>query len=135
MRRPTAIVALAAVIALGVTACAPSAPGTPPEILLFAGNGSSPNDVAAVKTILIANHLAYATATTSQLNRMTEAQLASYRLLIIPGGNFIAISDGLAPSTARHAVHDAGERGPCLCAHAHRCGAPSEGVGALLMRA
>ncbi len=68
-------------------------------ILLFNGAGTSPNDVTAVKTILDSNHLRYSTANSSQLNEMSESQIRAYRLLIVPGGNFIDIGNSLNPST------------------------------------
>jgi glutamine amidotransferase-like uncharacterized protein len=68
-------------------------------ILLFKGKGTSPNDVAAVETILNGNHLSYSTVNSSHLNAMGEAQLRGYRLLIVPGGNFIDIGKGLTSST------------------------------------
>jgi glutamine amidotransferase-like uncharacterized protein len=69
------------------------------SILLFDGTGTSPNDVAAVKTILNNNHLDYSTVNSSQLNKMGESQLREYRLLIVPGGNFIHIGKSLSSST------------------------------------
>lgn len=71
----------------------------PASILLFNGTGTSRNDVAAVEAILAAGHLDYATATSSQLNRMSESSLRDYRLLIVPGGNFVDIGNGLTSST------------------------------------
>ena len=68
-------------------------------ILLFNGTGTSPNDVAAVETILNSKHLNYGTVNSLQLNQMGESQLQAYRLLIVPGGNFIEIGNGLTPST------------------------------------
>ena len=68
-------------------------------ILLFNGTGTSPNDVAALETILSSNRLNYATVNSSQLNEMGEAQMRGYRLLIIPGGNFVDIGNGLTPGT------------------------------------
>jgi len=91
--RPLPIAALA----LSLAACA--TPG-PAPILLFAGSGTSPNDVAAVEGILRDHHLAYSTANSFQLNRMTESGLQSYRLLIIPGGNFETIGKRLSPAAA-----------------------------------
>jgi glutamine amidotransferase-like uncharacterized protein len=79
-------------------------------ILLFNGTGASPNDVAAVETILNLNHLSYSTANSSQLNEMNESQLRGYRLLIIPGGNFIDIGKSLSSSTAAN-IHNAVENG------------------------
>jgi glutamine amidotransferase-like uncharacterized protein len=67
---------------------------------LFAGSGTSPHDVAAIETVLKANHLSYATATSGQLNGMSASQLRAYRLLIVPGGNFEQIGKGLTASTA-----------------------------------
>jgi glutamine amidotransferase-like uncharacterized protein len=80
------------------------------QILLFNGTGASPNDVAAVETILESNHLKYSTANSSQLNRMSESQIRAYRLLIIPGGNFIDMGNSLNPGTARN-IHNAVQHG------------------------
>jgi glutamine amidotransferase-like uncharacterized protein len=66
-----------------------------PEILLFNGSGTSPNDVKAVEVVLRARHLGYATVNSDELNGMSEGRLGSYRLLIIPGGNYITIGNGL----------------------------------------
>ena len=67
-------------------------------ILLFNGTGTSPGDVAAIESILNRNHLKYSTASSSQLNQMDEAQLRGYRLVIVPGGNFIDIGNSLTSS-------------------------------------
>jgi glutamine amidotransferase-like uncharacterized protein len=87
-----------------------SAAATPtPPILLFNGTGTSPNDVAAVETILKSNHLNYSTVNSSQLNEMGESQIRGYRLLIVPGGNFIDIGNSLTASTSaniRNAVRN-----------------------------
>jgi glutamine amidotransferase-like uncharacterized protein len=94
-------------ISIASTACTP-APGIAP-ILLFNGNGTSANDVAAVETVLNGNHLKYSTANSSQLNRMSESQIREYRLLIVPGGNFVDIGNSLTSSTTaniRNAVQN-----------------------------
>ena len=78
-------------------------------ILLFNGTGTSPNDVAAVETILNSNRLPYSTANSSQLGRMGESQIRRYRLLIVPGGNFIHIGTNLTSSATaniRNAVQN-----------------------------
>jgi glutamine amidotransferase-like uncharacterized protein len=78
-------------------------------ILLFNGTGASPNDVAAVEAILKNNHLSYSTAKSSQLNRMDQSQIRQYRLLIVPGGNFVEIGNSLTPGATaniRKAVQD-----------------------------
>ena len=83
-------------------AAAPSRPRTSAEtapILLFNGTGTSPNDVAAVETILSSNRLNYSTVNSSQLNEMGESQMQGYRLLIVPGGNFVDMGNSLTAST------------------------------------
>src|SRR5262245_31791762 len=60
----------------------------PPPVLLFDGTGSSRSDVAAIESLLAENGLAYETASSSRLDEMGEVELAAYRLLIIPGGDF-----------------------------------------------
>jgi glutamine amidotransferase-like uncharacterized protein len=80
-------------------------------ILLFNGTGTSPNDVAAVETILDVNHLTYATVNSSQLDAMDEPAIRAHRLLIVPGGNFVEIGNGLTPATTanvRHAIEHGG---------------------------
>jgi len=83
----------------------PATSGTAP-ILLFVGTGTSPNDVLALTSLLESNHLAYATATSRQLNEMGESQLRAYQLLIIPGGNFIEMGASL-DSTTTTSIHNA----------------------------
>jgi glutamine amidotransferase-like uncharacterized protein len=77
-----------------------------PTVLLFIGTGTSSGDVAAVKTILGNLKLTYATATSSQLNGMTETALKAYKLFLMPGGNAITISKSLS-ATAKTNVHNA----------------------------
>jgi glutamine amidotransferase-like uncharacterized protein len=79
------------------------------SILLFNGTGTSPNDVAAIETILSSNHLNYAMVNTEQLNGMGGQQVRAYRLLVVPGGNFILMGNNLTAGTAaniRNAVHN-----------------------------
>ena len=78
-------------------------------ILLFDGTGTSPGDVAALETILNNNQLDYSTVNSSRLNAMSESQLRKYRLLIVPGGNFIHLGNSLTPNTTaniRNAVQN-----------------------------
>ncbi len=79
-------------------------------ILLFTGVGTSQNDVAAVETILNGNHLNYLAVNSSQLNQMSESQIRGYRLLIVPGGNFIDMGKSLTASTAAN-IHRAVQNG------------------------
>lgn len=68
-------------------------------VLLFTGTGTSVNDVAAIESILERNHLNYSTASSPQLNAMTESQISQFRLVIVPGGNFIDMGNSLTAST------------------------------------
>jgi glutamine amidotransferase-like uncharacterized protein len=108
--RRVPIVGLLAFISLALTGCARPAPGSDPSILLFNGAGTSANDVAAVETILHDNHLAYTTVSSARLNEMGESQLMAYRLMIVPGGNFITMGDSLTPGTTAN-IHNAVQGG------------------------
>jgi glutamine amidotransferase-like uncharacterized protein len=101
---------LAALVSFTATACSPPASNRAAPILLFNGAGTSPDDVAAVEAILTDNGLEYAKVDSWKLNRMSAAQLMAYRLMIIPGGNFIAIGKGLTSSTTAK-IHDAVQGG------------------------
>jgi hypothetical protein len=120
------IVASIDILSSCLTACGSRSPSSgAPLILLFNGRGTSPNDVAALETILNENHFSYATATSGQLNGMSESQLRAYRLLIVPGGNFEQIGTGLTSSTTAN-VRNAVGRGVNylgICAGAFFAGA------------
>jgi glutamine amidotransferase-like uncharacterized protein len=77
---------------------APPAVHAPP-ILLFTGTGTSPNDVAAIETILNQNNLGYARVTSEHLDAMNQSQIQAYRLLIVPGGNFVDMGNSLTAGT------------------------------------
>jgi glutamine amidotransferase-like uncharacterized protein len=98
------------VVSFTLTACDQPAPSNRAPILLFAGSGTSAGDVAAVERILKDNHLEYSTATSRQLNGMSASQLMAYRLMIVPGGNFIDMAGSLTPSTTAN-IHDAVQGG------------------------
>jgi glutamine amidotransferase-like uncharacterized protein len=87
---------LLAILAVG---CASSEPIAAP-ILLFDGHGTSPGDVAAIEEILRDNGLAYSTANSSRLNSISESQLKTYQLLVVPGGNFEVMGNSITPGTA-----------------------------------
>ena len=85
-----------------ISACGPrsaSSSGSAAPILLFTGTGTSSGDVAAIETILDSSHLNYSTVNSFQLNWMAESQIAGYRLLIVPGGNFVQMGKGLTAGT------------------------------------
>jgi glutamine amidotransferase-like uncharacterized protein len=78
-------------------------------IILFNGIGTSPNDVEAVKNILSLSHLDFALVNSTQLNELETNQLGKYKLIIIPGGDFIDMGKGLTGETTnkiQKAVHD-----------------------------
>jgi glutamine amidotransferase-like uncharacterized protein len=110
MPRFAVVLAAATVLAGGVAACDAPQPNAAASILLFDGTGTSPNDVAAVKAILRDNKLGYATANSAQLNSMGDSALRAYRLLIVPGGNFITMGDSLTPATLA-SIHGAVQGG------------------------
>jgi len=64
------------------------------RVLLFNGIGTSRNDVAAIETLLEKNQIAYSTASSAQLDEMSAARLRNYRLIIIPGGDYLGICGG-----------------------------------------
>lgn len=72
----------------------------PTSILLFNGRGTSPNGVAAIEDVLRETGLRYSTANSSQLDALSESELKTYRLVVIPGGNFEDIGNGLATGTS-----------------------------------
>lgn len=104
MRRILLLPALLSAIAVTVCGCrndsaAPPNSGGNVPILLFSGRGTSPGDVAAMQTVLKNAHLTFSAVNSSQLDQISEAQLREYRLLIIPGGNFIKIGEGVSSNT------------------------------------
>lgn len=62
----------------------------------------------AIEAVLKGRDLNYAMADSAQLNGMSEAELAAFRLMIVPGGNYLAIGASLttnATTNVRNAVH------------------------------
>jgi glutamine amidotransferase-like uncharacterized protein len=101
---------IAALVLISSTACGVRIDhGGSAPILLFNGSGASANDVAAVEAILDNNHLSYSTANSSQLNQIDQSKIRQFRLLIVPGGNFVDIGSSITPGATanlRQAVHD-----------------------------
>lgn len=95
------IAAFLLMILAALTACGPgfaSSHGIA-TVLLFTGAGTSPDDVTAVETILNNNDINYSTVNSFHLNWMTKSQIAAYRLLIVPGGNFVNMGQSLTTGT------------------------------------
>ncbi len=106
-----------ALFALSLSGChrpgasaVPLTSGRVPPILLFNGTGTSPNDVAAIETLLERNRVSYSTASSAQLDGMSAARLRTYHLIIVPGGDFTRIGIGLRKETAAK-LHDAVQYG------------------------
>jgi glutamine amidotransferase-like uncharacterized protein len=99
--------------AVAMTGCGPQSHGPRNDrdaapILLFTGSGASAGDVAAIESLLDANHLAYVTVSSPELNRMAADDLGGHHLMIVPGGDFVRMGDGLTPAAVtriREAVH------------------------------
>jgi hypothetical protein len=97
---------IACIGAFTLTACKPPQSNTASQILLFNGTGTSPNDVKAVEVMLKRMHLTYTTVNSRQLNGMSGPQLMTYRLMIVPGGNYITMGNSLTRNTTTN-VHNA----------------------------
>ena len=96
-----------ALFALNLSGCnrpgasaVPLTSGRVPPVLLFNGTGTSPNDVAAIETLLEKSRISYSTASSAQLDEMSAARLRTYHLIIVPGGDFTRIGTGLKKDTA-----------------------------------
>jgi hypothetical protein len=90
-------------------------------ILLFNGTGTSSSDVTAVENVITNAGYSYNTANSSQLDGMTQAQLAVYKLFVVPGGNSITIGRNLtskATNNVRNAVAQDGLHYLGFCAGA-----------------
>ena len=85
------------IVAVLVTNC--EGPLKEAPILLFNGTGTSPNDVKAIKNILSSNHMEFTLVNSDQLNQLDTSQLRKYKLIIIPGGNFIDMGKSLSKET------------------------------------
>jgi glutamine amidotransferase-like uncharacterized protein len=70
------------------------------SVLLFAGSGTSRNDVAAIEAILRSSGIIYSVVNSAELNEMPESRMSRYHLLIVPGGNFVDMGNSLSMRTA-----------------------------------
>ena len=75
-------------------------------VLLYNGTGTSLSDVGAVESVLSTLKLSYSTINGGQIEAMSESQLATYKLLIVPGGNSITIGKNLS-TNATAKIHNA----------------------------
>jgi glutamine amidotransferase-like uncharacterized protein len=98
----------------------PPIPAAQP-VLLYNGNGSTSSDVAAIEAVLKNAGIGFVAADESKLNGMSEAELAGYKLIVVPGGNSITIGQSLSVATAsaiRGAVTQYGTHYLGVCAGA-----------------
>jgi glutamine amidotransferase-like uncharacterized protein len=80
-------------------------------ILIFNGKGTTASDVTALENVVKNAGLAYQTANSSQLDAMTQAKLASYKLFIVPGGNSITIGNNLSSKTTTNVRNAVAQNG------------------------
>ncbi len=107
----------AALTSMALTACRSSHDpgsdrayaGTTP-ILLFTGTGTSSGDIAALEEVLGSGNFAYSRIDSRQLNGLSASGMREHRLLIVPGGNFEDIGNGLT-SGATANIRDAVQNG------------------------
>ena len=95
---------------LACAGCTPPTASGPPAILLFSGDGTSPNDVRAIEALLIEMGQRYAAADSARLNGMSKGDLKAFRLILVPGGNYLKMGASLTPVTATN-LHQAVQGG------------------------
>lgn len=91
------------------------------DVLLFNGEGTSTSDWQSLQKILKSVKLSYELVNSEELDEMSLDELASFGLLIFPGGHGNQITDGVSASTAirvRQAVRDRGVSFLGICAGA-----------------
>jgi len=82
-----------------IAACGARDNNVSAPILLFTGAGTSAGDVVALESVLNTNHFNYATVSSAELNGMDVDRIRRYRLLIVPGGNFVEMGNSLTLRT------------------------------------
>ena len=103
MRRRQRLLWLVPLLVAGCAAREPAAA----DVLLFTGRGTSSGDVAAFADLLRDSGVRYATVSSRQLDALDESKLRAYRLIVVPGGNFVDVGNGLsarATASLRNAV-------------------------------
>lgn len=65
------------------------------SVLLLNVSGSSPNDVAAIASILQQMRLRYTIVNENELNQMNQSNIEQYELIVVPGGNYIEMGNAL----------------------------------------
>ena len=93
------IVMSLACLVMTIAACGARDNNVSAPILLFTGTGTSAGDVAALESVLNTNHFNYATVSSTELNGMDVGRIRRYRLVIVPGGNFVEMGNSLTLRT------------------------------------
>ena len=92
------------------------------QVLLFNGMGISTTDWQSLEKIIQSMGLTYNLVNSATLNAMPLAQIETYKLILIPGGNSNVINNYLTLSTrirVRQAVRDGGVSFLGICAGAY----------------
>jgi glutamine amidotransferase-like uncharacterized protein len=90
---------IAILLTTGLLSCGGRRDTRDADVLLFAGKGTSPNDVRAFETLLAQQGASYTRIDSAALDALSVDELRAHRLIIIPGGNFEQMGQGLAPAT------------------------------------
>ena len=86
-------------------------PSPATEVLLFNGSGVSTSDWQTTEEIVKSQSLSYRLVNSAQLNAMTLDEMASFGVMVVPGGSGGTITSGLTPETrlrVRKAVRERG---------------------------
>lgn len=120
------------------TTTAPSTPSSgdrsySTDILLFNGIGISTSDWQTTEQIVQSEKFSYRLVNSAQLNAMSLDEMASFGLMIFPGGYGNQITDGLTAATrikVRQAVRERGVSFLGICAGAWVAVGPDPGANA-----
>ena len=124
-----------------LTGPAPLGPNAPPnsmtgiahtEVLLFAGESAWQAEVESIEYLLYNHGVTYQQVTSAQLELLSLDELASFKLLVFPGGDALAITQSLSANThakLRTAVQDRGLSYIGFCAGAWLAFAPAPPPG------
>jgi hypothetical protein len=91
------------------------------DVLLFNGTGVSTSDWQATEQMISGQGWSYALVNSAELNAMSLEEIASYRVIVIPGGKGGTITASLTEATrlkVRQAVRDRGVGYVGFCAGA-----------------
>ena len=117
-------------------------PGTPAptstrtwttDAMVFSGDGTWSSEVASIESLLTANGMTYTDTTSAQLDAMSVADLASFGMLVFPGGEGSTEAESVSAQThanLREAVQVMGVSYLGFCAGSFVAVAPAPAAGA-----